>query len=413
VYHNQKEVTKYKNQMEVEMYQPLSKPARVKGYLMAVLLSCLALFWVSCTQENQMTTNPSTDFLSTMRGDRTIEGLDFTLLGTASSFAVLGGSTVTSTGLTLLTGDLGVWPGTDITGFGPGVVIGTIHAGDEVAAQAQSDLTTAYNSLAGLPCNTDLTGQDLGGQTLAPGVYCFSSSAQLTGTLFLDAGGDPNAVFIFQIASTLTTATNSSVVMINDAGACNVFWQIGSSATLGTGTVFAGNILAYASITLTTGVSMSGRALARTAAVTMDTDTVSTADCGQGPGDQCRFKVTGGGSIPVDGGFANFGFVVNQKRDGRIDGQLQYQNHANGTRVRISDFTSLLIVGQTATFAGSGTINRQPGSFIVTVTDAGEPGRNDWFSIFILGGPTDEGTLRSGNIQIHEPNCDEGNEDDE
>ena len=392
------------------MYKPLWIPARVQRYMVVVLLSCLALFWVSCTQKNQITNNSSNDLSPIPLADGPIAGTDFALLGSASSFAVLGGSTVTSTGLTLLTGDLGVWPGTEITGFGPGVVIGTIHAGDEVAAQAQSDLTTAYNALAGLPCNTDLTGQDLGGQTLAPGVYCFSSSAQLTGTLVLDAGGNPNAVFIFQIASTLTTATNSSVVMINGGRVCNVFWQVGSSATLGTGTAFAGNILAYVSITLTTAVSLSGRALARTAAVTMDTDTVSTADCEQGPGDNCGLKVTGGGSIPVAGGFASFGFNVQQKKDGRIKGQLQYENHASGTRVHIREFTSLLIVEQTAMFAGSGTINHEPGSFIVTVTDAGEPGRNDWFSISISGGPTEEATLRSGNIQIHEPNCDEEDE---
>ena len=394
------------------MYKHLCKPARVRGYLAAVLLSCLALFWMSCNQKNQMATNPSTDLSLAKPADGGIESADFPLLGTASSFAVLGGSTVTSTGLSLVTGDLGVWSGTAITGFPPGIVIGTIRAGDDVAAQAQSDLTTAYNLLAGLPCNTDLTGQDLGGKTLAPGVYCFSSSAQLTGTLFLDAQGNSNAVFIFQIASTLTTASNSSVVMMNGGRVCNVFWQVGSSSTLGTGTVFAGNILALASITLTTGVNLSGRALARTGAVTMDTDTVSAADCGQGPNGKCRVKVTGGGSIPVAGGFANFGFVVQQKKDGRIKGKLQYKNHASGTKIRIREFTSLLIVGKTATFAGSGTINRVPGSFTVTVTDEGEPGRNDRFSISISGGPTEEGTLRSGNIKIHKIKCGEGDGDD-
>jgi hypothetical protein len=329
------------------------------------------------------------------------------LLGSASSFAVLGGSTVTNTGLSVLTGDLGVSPGTAITGFGPGVVTGTMHAGDAVAAQAQTDLTTAYNALAGMACNTELTGQDLGGKTLAPGVYCFSSSAQLTGTLVLDAQGDANATFIFQIASTLTTATNSSVVMINGGRVCNVFWQVGSSATLGTGTAFAGTIVAYASITLTTGVGLSGRALARTGAVTMDTDTVSVGDCEPGTSGDCKGKVTGGGSIRVAGGFASFGFVVQEEKDGGIKGQLQYLNHASGAKVHISEFTSLLIVGQTATFAGSGTINGLPGSFTVTVTDEGEPGRNDRFSISISGGTTESGTLRGGNIQIHEK-CGEG-----
>jgi len=202
------------------------------------------------------------------------------VLGTAQSFAVLGGSAVTNTGPTTVIGNLGVSPGSAVTGFPPGLVTGgTIHANDAVAMQAQSDVTTAYNFLALQPVNTDLTGTDLGGLTLLPGVYHFSSSAQLTGMLTLDAQGDPNAVFIFQIGSTLTTASNSRVALINGAQNCNVFWQVGSSATLGTGTAFAGNILALASITLTTGASASGRTLARNGAVTLDTNAVAVADC--------------------------------------------------------------------------------------------------------------------------------------
>lgn len=206
-------------------------------------------------------------------------------LGTAANFGVLGGSTVTNTGATTVTGDVGVSPGSAITGFPPGVVNGTIHAANATAQQAQSDATTAYNFLAGQACTTSLTGQDLGGLTLTPGVYCFSSSAQLTGILTLDALGDPDAVFIFQIATTLTTASGSSVRVINGGQNCNVFFGIGSSATLGSTTSFAGNILAVESITLNTGTSMSGRALARTGAVTLDTNNVnaSTAACGAPP----------------------------------------------------------------------------------------------------------------------------------
>ena len=195
-------------------------------------------------------------------------------LGQAASFAVLGGSAVTNTGATSVTGDVGVSPGTAITGFPPGTLTGTLHSNDAVAQTAQSDLTTAYNALAAQPCNTSLTGTDLGGLTLTSAVYCFSSSAQLTGTLTLDAQGDPNAVFVFQIGSTLTTASASSVVVINGGSDCNVFWQVGSSATLGTGTGFIGNTLALTSITLTTSATSHGSLLARNGAVTMDTNQV-------------------------------------------------------------------------------------------------------------------------------------------
>ena len=201
-------------------------------------------------------------------------------LGTAASFGVLGGSAVTNTGPTTITGDLGVSPGTAVSGFPPGTVTGTIHSSDAVAQQAQSDVTIAYNGLAGLPCDTDLTGQDLGGLTLASGVYCFSSSAQLTGTLTLDAQGDPTAEFIFQIGSTLTTASNSIVQVINSGESCNVYWQVGSSATIGTATSFTGNILALTSITMTTGANASGRLLARNGAVTLDSNDVAVCpDC--------------------------------------------------------------------------------------------------------------------------------------
>jgi len=201
-------------------------------------------------------------------------------LGAAASFAVLGASTVTCTGASAITGDVGVWPGSAITGFPPCTLTGTLQAGNGVAKQAHNDATTAYNALAGATCPAanNLTGQDLGGLTLSPGVYCFSSSAQLTGTLNLTGGG----IYIFQIGSTLTTASGSSV-LISNAQPCdassNVFWQVGSSATLGTTTAFAGNILALISITMTTGASLDGRAIALTGAVTMDTNTIST--CGQ------------------------------------------------------------------------------------------------------------------------------------
>jgi len=172
-------------------------------------------------------------------------------LGTAGSFSVLAGSTVTNTGPSVVAGDIGVYPGSAIVGFPPGIVLppGTIHAGDAVAAQAQTDLTTAYNNAAGQPADFILDSPELGGRTLIPGVYrspLDAGTLQITGQVTLDAQGDPNAVWVFQIPSTLITAANSSVLLLNGAQPCNVLWQVGSSATLGTDTAFVGNILALA-----------------------------------------------------------------------------------------------------------------------------------------------------------------------
>ena len=223
-------------------------------------------------------------------------------LGTAASFSVLGGQTVTNTGPTSVAGDLGVSPGAAVTGFPPGTVLGTIHAADAVAAQAQSDTTTAYDVLSGAPCTADETGKDLAGQTLVAGVYCFTSAALLTGpgVLTLDAQGESNAVFIFKIASELTATTGSSVMLLNGASPCNVFFKVGSSATIGTGSRFTGNIVALTDIALQTGANLEGRALARNGAVTLDNNLI-TNSCLEGGAD----GGTGGGGTdagPGDGG---------------------------------------------------------------------------------------------------------------
>jgi hypothetical protein len=225
-------------------------------------------------------------------------------LGSAAGFAVLGTTTVTNAttppgppAFTTITGDLGLSPpGVSVTGFslvpganrivvgpppatgvtgGLGIVTGTIHVGDAVALLAHADAIKAYAALLAETCNTNLSGQDLGGQTLVPGVYCFNTSAQLTGQLTLNGNG----VYVFQIGSTLTTASNSSVFLENGALCGNVFWQVGSSATLGTNTVFAGSILAFTSDTVTTGVSVAGRVFALGGAVTLDTNNITVAGC--------------------------------------------------------------------------------------------------------------------------------------
>jgi hypothetical protein len=204
-------------------------------------------------------------------------------LGTAGSFAVLAGTTVTNTGPSVISGDLGVSPGTAVTGFPPGIVNGTIHNADGVADGAQSDLTTAYNDAAGRSPTANVPAFIGAGQTLAPGVYKASSSLDVGGSLTLDAGGDPNAVFIFQASSTLITDSASSIILTNGAQACNVFWQVGSSATLGTNSDFTGSILALTSITVTTGDTIAGRALARNGAVTLDDDTITAPSCSVTP----------------------------------------------------------------------------------------------------------------------------------
>jgi len=208
-------------------------------------------------------------------------------LGTASSFGVLAGSTITNTGPTTINGsaggDIGLHPGDDpemetFPGQEQVTLTGTVHLFDAVAQQAKADLLIAYNDAAGR-ISDETIAADLGGRTLTPGVYTSASSIGVTGVLILDAENDPNAVFIFQAGSTLTTASNSEIRLINDAQACNVFWQVGSSATLGTDSYFVGQILASESITATTGVEVHGQLLAMNGAVTLDTNLITNDAC--------------------------------------------------------------------------------------------------------------------------------------
>ncbi len=200
-------------------------------------------------------------------------------LGTAASFAVLAGTpAVTNTGPTIITGDLGISPGSAVTGFPPGTVTGTVHAADAVAVQAQTDLTSAYTDAEGLPATA--THGTLGGLTLVGGVYNAGGvTLDLTGTLTLDGQNDPSSVWVFQATSDLVTASSSSVNLINDASPCNVFWQVTSSATLGSGSTFVGTIMALTSITMADGVVINGRALARNGQVTLINDSINASTC--------------------------------------------------------------------------------------------------------------------------------------
>jgi hypothetical protein len=227
-------------------------------------------------------------------------------LGTATPFSVLAGAAVTNTGDTVLGGDLGTSPTPAITGFPPGVAKGTTHAADAVADQAQRDLTTAYNSAAGRAATTTYTEPtDLGGLTLTTGVYKSPDSFAITGALTLNAQGNPNAVFIFQAASTLITATDSSVRLINGAQACNVFWQVGSSATLGTDSTLVGTVMALTSITAGDRATVDGRLLASNGAVTLHDNQVSAAACTTGgtspDGGSSGGGSSGGDSTPPSG----------------------------------------------------------------------------------------------------------------
>jgi hypothetical protein len=347
--------------------------------------------------------------------------------GTTTTFAVLAATAITSTGLTVINGDLGISPGTALTGFPPGVIIGETHLGDSVAAEAQADAHIEYNYLDALTCGTNLSGVDLGGQILTPGVYCFDSSAQLTGTLILDAQGQCNPLFVFQTGSTLTTSVASSVVVINNPcsedcrGGTNVFWQVGSSATIGTGTQFVGNILAHTSVTLNFGASVAGSVFALGGAVTLDTNNISacgsvvTEPPGGGGGGPCGPKVTGGGQIPVPNpdsnnqfatglGRASFGFNSHPEKnctDGVAKGHFNYVNHVTGLHVNGKVLNSQLIAPNTVRFTGEcGT----GCTFTVTVQDNGEPGILDTFGLSVTGTKNEVRSQRiisRGNIQFH------------
>jgi type VI secretion system secreted protein VgrG len=343
-------------------------------------------------------------------------------LASAQSFAVLGASTVTNTGPTIITGDLGVSPATSITGFPPGTVTGgSLHAGDATATAAQADAHTAYAALIAEPCGTNLTGQTLGTSpaavTLSPGVYCFNSSAQLTGTMTLNGNG----VYVFQTGSTLTTASNSSVVLANGATAGNVFWQVGSSATLGTDTVFVGSLLALISDTVTTGTSVAGRVFALTGAVTLDSNAITAAASGAGGGGgggghQCTDTSSGRGSITgPSGDDAKFkfkaGFTGGEDADSAPHGDVVYTDDGfNGSlSVMSTSVTAYLEKGPNSRrIQGTAQINGHDGTFQLDVT--GDDSAGDSFAIRLSNGYSASGKLKDGHIKIH-TRCHNGKDD--
>ncbi len=241
-------------------------------------------------------------------------------LGTAASYAVLAATTVTNTGGSVLSGNLGLSPGTSVTGFPPGTVVnGSPEIANPAAAQAQTDLTSAYsNAAAQAPTTTGLS--SIGNQTLTAGVYNAASSLLVNGTLTLDGQGDPNAIFIFQVGSALTANSGTSIVLANGAQACNVIWQVGSSATLGTGSAFQGSILALTSITVTTGDTLTGQALASNGAVTLDDDNITVPTCSGLPVPLLASPRTLGGAAGIVG-LAWIGWVLVRRRKSTVQGR--------------------------------------------------------------------------------------------
>ena len=358
-------------------------------------------------------------------------------LGTAATFAVLGGESVSNATTSVITGDLGVSPGTSITGFdltentivgsgvtdGLGIVNGTIYSDGPVAAQAHMDAIVAYNYLMAQTPDTLPYGDvyQLAGRTFKPGVYNFPSSAnlQVGGTLKLDFGGDPDALFIFQMSTeTLVAMADSKVMAINtgnsDCLSSNVFWAVGSSATID-GAEFIGTVIAYTTITMTSAANtivspslspvtnVSGRMLALHGEVTMVNSIIST--CGT-----VSTKVhpkpagdwfTGGGFININDVKATFG-VSGGIKNGKFWGQLEYNDH-NGVQVKSIEVTNYTVIDAvTRQIDGNAKINGEDSfAYTVVVSDNGEPGTNDSFSIVLSTGYSASGTLNGGNIQLH------------
>ena len=405
----------------------------------------MALVLIAGCQKNEITKeNSEANMLKSgvMHSSQTLDQTTVSL-GSASTFAVLGGTTVTNAEASIITGNAGVYPGTALTGFQPvpinkiegpgtvtaglGLVTGTIYAGGPVAAQAHNDAVLAYNDLVAQVPDTVYSGvNQLDGMTFTPGVYSFAPSANLMvgGTLTLDFQGNSDALFIFQMGSTLITMSNSNVIALNpgttDCLGSNVYWAVGSSATID-GESFIGTVIAHTTITMTnTGndsgaTNVAGRMLALGGEVTMVKSMIST--CGTSGGDTnppviCRDFVTGGGWIDDKATFGVSGGIKNDK----FWGQLSFNDH-NGTKVKSTGVTGYFVIDAlTRQIDGTARLNgKEPVTYTVIVTDKGEPGRDDSFDLVLSNGYSISGTLiGGGNIQLHK-NCEElhGNSDKE
>jgi Ice-binding-like len=366
-------------------------------------------------------------------------------LGSLSAFTVLGATTVTNDGASLITGNLGVSPGTAITGFQPtplntisgpgtvtaglGIVKGTIYAAGPVAAQAHNDAVIMYNSLVAQVPDTTYSGvTQLNGLTFTPGVYRFAPSAnlQVNGTLYLDFQGNSDAQFIFQMGTTLVTMAGSNVVAVNNnsqsCSGSNVFWAVGSSATID-GAQFIGSVVATTTITMTSDANVTGRILALNGAVTLITDTIAVCNGSSGSGggggvppEPCRDFVTGGGWIKLLGelkdhkdGKATFG-VSGGIKNGEFWGELSYNDH-DGMKVKSTSVTDYIVIDSvTRQIDGIAKVNEKSiCTYTVVLVDNGEPGRNDSFSLTLSNGYSASGKLIGGNIQLH-TKCGESHE---
>jgi len=419
--------------------QQTKKMLRKKNFFSAVAIASAALL-AGCANQN-LDPSPKGLNMANLSGKnlQTASAVQLVVPTGTTNFAVLAATTVTSDGLSVITGNLGVSPGTAITGFQPtpintiagpgtvtgglGMVTGTIYAGGPVAAQAHNEAVVTYNYLVAQVADTTYAGvTQLDGMTFTPGVYKFAPSAnlQVNGTVYLDFQGNNDALFIFQLGTTLVTMTGSNVIALNNnnqtCSGANVFWAVGSSATID-GAQFIGSVIAYTTITMTSGSSVEGRIWALNGAVTMIENTI--AACGSSTGGTpppiCGSFVTGSGWINVSSHDKATFAVSGGIKDNKFWGDLAYNDPKNNVKVKSTSVTAYIVIdANTRQIEGAAKLNNNTSvTYKVVVVDNG---RNDSFSIELSNGYHASGTLSgrscSGNIQIHQK-CEDSNDKDD